>query len=538
MKTLKHLALCLAAAFIATGCSNDENEPKNGATKEGKPVKFEMNIGNANTRTVTTGSGNNRNVTWREGDAVGIFVYDSNGTPTEYINKKYEYDGSEWIASGADDAITLPEEGEYNFYAYYPYSASVASPAAATLTVQQDQASTDGDNGNTKYDLSDILTAKVENVTNEGNIVLQYKHAFSMVEVLVSGDLVQQAPTQVILKGVATSASVNLQTNEVSAPSDNADVSMCPVKSENTQTTYLYRAIVPAQKIEANKTLLEVYGVGENQDKNYRFTHTADVPYEQGKYRRISVLIGKNNAGITIPEGAIDEWTPSGKVDVPGEEITINLITVPISSLSTVDVITGDEYKKYTGDQWYISNSTDPQYSTLSATLNNGKIKLTTSGKSAAHFSRGALGFHHITTEGTPIETGLYKLSITASANKNVQLRLFIRNEYSGNIMSGDTEVIANSYNWFFPQNASFSANASMNFETEETTLTKIFDFGRITSSTKGSGDANYLYDNPTSLTNVYGYLDLRIALSSNDDASSEVYITDVKLEPYTAPVE
>lgn len=24
MKTLKHLALCLAAAFIATGCSNDE----------------------------------------------------------------------------------------------------------------------------------------------------------------------------------------------------------------------------------------------------------------------------------------------------------------------------------------------------------------------------------------------------------------------------------------------------------------------------------------------------------------------------------
>lgn len=532
MKTLKHLALCLAAAFIATGCSNDENEPKNGATKEGKPVKFEMNIGNANTRTVTTGSGNNRNVTWREGDAVGIFVYDSNGTPTEYINKKYEYDGSEWIASGADDAITLPEEGEYNFYAYYPYSASVASPAAATLTVQQDQASTDGDNGNTKYDLSDILTAKVENVTNEGNIVLQYKHAFSMVEVLVSGDLVQQAPTQVILKGVATSASVNLQTNEVSAPSDNADVSMCPVKSENTQTTYLYRAIVPAQKIEANKTLLEVYGVGENQDKNYKFTHTADVPYEQGKYRRISVLIGKNNAGITIPEGAIDEWTPSGKVDVPGEEITINLVTVPISGLSTVDATVNDDYKKYTEDKWYISNVND--YSTLTATIENNNIKLTTDGTPAAHHTRGALGFHHITAEGAPIEASLYKLSITASANKNkVQLRLFIRNQFTGEIKDSG---IALSYNWFFPQYESASANASMDFGTEKTTETRIFDFSKITTSTSGNGDASCIYESPTSLTNVYGYLDLRIALASKEDSSSEVYITDVKLEPYTAP--
>ena len=88
MKTLKHLALCLAAAFIATGCSNDENEPKTGTVKEGKPVKFEMNIGNANTRTVTTGSGSNRSVSWREGDAVGIFVYESTGAPTEYTNIK------------------------------------------------------------------------------------------------------------------------------------------------------------------------------------------------------------------------------------------------------------------------------------------------------------------------------------------------------------------------------------------------------------------------------------------------------------------
>ena len=329
MKTLKHLALCLAAVFIATGCSNDENEPKTGAVKEGKPVKFEMNIGNANTRTVTTGSGSNRSVSWREGDAVGIFVYESTGAPTEYSNKKYEYKNGEWKASSPDDAIVLPEDGEYTFYAYYPYSASVATPAAATLSVQQDQTIADGDNGNTNYDLSDILTAKVEKITNNATITLQYKHLFSMVEVLVSGNLVSAAPASVVLKDVKTSATIDLTTDDISATSDNADVSMCPVESETTQTTYLYRAIVPTQTIEANKPLLEVYGVGADKDKNYRFTHTAAVPYEQGKYRRISVLIGENNAGITIPSGAIDEWDPSEKVDVPGEEII-----TPVTSIT------------------------------------------------------------------------------------------------------------------------------------------------------------------------------------------------------------
>ena len=54
MKTLKHLALCLAAAFIATGCSNDENEPVNNAVKKGTPATFNMTISNgANTRTST-----------------------------------------------------------------------------------------------------------------------------------------------------------------------------------------------------------------------------------------------------------------------------------------------------------------------------------------------------------------------------------------------------------------------------------------------------------------------------------------------------
>ena len=412
MKTLKHLALCLAAAFIATGCSNDENEPKTGTVKEGKPVKFEMNIGNANTRTVTTGSGSNRSVSWREGDAVGIFVYESTGAPTEYSNKKYEYKDGEWKASGADDAIILPEDGEYTFYAYYPYSASVATPAAATLSVQQDQTITDGDNGNTNYDLSYILTAKAEKITNNATITLQYKHLFSMVEVLVSGDLVSAAPASVVLKDVKTSATIDLTTDDISATSDNADVSMCPVESETTQTTYLYRAIVPAQTIEANKTLLEVYGVGADKDKNYRFTHTAAVPYEQGRYRRINVLIGENNAGITIPGGTVDEWKPSDKIDVEGEEIIAPVTTFDVLFEQNTPVVDRKIYKedKITDNTnfWFTrANVTKVSYN---ATENAMEIRsdITTS---RLTWDNSSFGYHF---GSKPLVKGQYRFSFKA----------------------------------------------------------------------------------------------------------------------------
>lgn len=43
MKTLKHLALCLVAAFIATGCNQENNEPQK-TPKKGTPAEFTMTI--------------------------------------------------------------------------------------------------------------------------------------------------------------------------------------------------------------------------------------------------------------------------------------------------------------------------------------------------------------------------------------------------------------------------------------------------------------------------------------------------------------
>ena len=104
MRTLKHLTFCLAAAFIATGCSQEDNEPQT-TVKKGTPAEFTMTInGGTGTRTITTHNEENRTISWREGDEVGIFAVSSDGTQS---NRKYTYNNNEWKAVSVSDAITL-----------------------------------------------------------------------------------------------------------------------------------------------------------------------------------------------------------------------------------------------------------------------------------------------------------------------------------------------------------------------------------------------------------------------------------------------
>ena len=146
MRTLKHLTFCLAAAFIATGCSQEDNEPQT-TVKKGTPAEFTMTInGGTGTRTITTHNEENRTISWREGDEVGIFAVSSDGTQS---NRKYTYNNNEWKAVSVSDAITLTEGTDYTFYAYYPYTANITA-AAASLNVLPDQ-STQGE-GNSSYD--------------------------------------------------------------------------------------------------------------------------------------------------------------------------------------------------------------------------------------------------------------------------------------------------------------------------------------------------------------------------------------------------
>lgn len=407
MRTLKHLAFCLVAVFIATGCSQEDNEPQT-TVKKGTPAEFTMTInGGAGTRTVTTNEGNNRTIAWRTGDEVGIFAV-GNGTQG---NCKYTYDGTEWKAASIDDAIALVEGENYSFYAYYPYTDNITA-TAASLNVLPDQSATQSE-GNSNYDLSDVLISKVDESAYDGaSIALNYSHAYAMVEVLVAGDKVGgTAPEKVVLKNVITDASINLTTQAITNTANKQDVVMAFVENGGSTDTYLYRAIVPEQTMTQGSTLLEVYGVNGGKNYTFKAPQNKDVTYPQGKYFRMEVTIGENNVGIKFPAGSINPWTPSDGIDLEGEEKVTPVISMDLIFDATTQITERDVYKddKITDKNNFWFTRTSKTQVEYNSSENAMEIK---SGDAARlSWDSSSFGYH---LGSNPLEEGQYKLTFMA----------------------------------------------------------------------------------------------------------------------------
>jgi len=408
MRTLKHLAFCLATVFLAIGCNQEDNEPQTTA-KKGNPAEFTMTInGGTNTRTITTQDGNNRTIAWRQGDQVGIFAVNADGTPQN--NCKYIYDGTEWKAENIGDAITLTNGENYSFYAYYPYAENI-TVTTASLNVLPDQSATQGE-GNSNYDLSDILISKVDESTYNGaSINLNYSHAYAMVEVLVAGDKVgDTAPEKVVLKNVITDANINLTTQEVTKTSNKQDVVMAYVENNENTDTYLYRAIVPEQIITQGSTLLEVYGV--NGGKNYVFkAPNKDVTYPQGKFFRMEVTIGENNVGIKFPAGSIEPWEPTPGIDLEGEEKIDPISSMDITFDAHTQVIERNVYKddKITDKNNFWFTRTSKTQVTYNNSENAMEIK--SGNGDRLTWDSSSFGYH---LGSNPLEEGQYRLTFMA----------------------------------------------------------------------------------------------------------------------------
>ena len=520
MRTLKHLTFCLAAAFIATGCSQEDNEPQT-TVKKGTPAEFTMTInGGTGTRTITTHNEENRTISWREGDEVGIFAVSSDGTQS---NRKYTYNNNEWKAVSVSDAITLTEGTDYTFYAYYPYTANITA-AAASLNVLPDQ-STQGES-NSSYDLSDVLISKVNESTYNGDpITLNYSHAYAMVEVLIAGDKVgDTAPQKVVLKNVITDANIDLTTQIITNTTNKQDVTMSYVANTENTGTYLYRAIVPEQIMTQGSTLLEVYGV--NSGKNYMFKSPKDITYPQGKYFRMEVTIGQNNAGIKFPKGDIDPWAPTPGIDLEGEELEENLITKSIADLTSNDfqTVTSIDYFQ-DGDFWYALNNTEAE---IQATLvnENGEnyISFTTLGTPSGSWFKSSIGYHH----KQKFQPTYHKLTFKLRADKvGGEVRIFIRT-YS-----------KNDNNLFFCNSLGKSGNLGATKPTQTDVDEQkwidqeiFYDFTKATTSTGGSPSAADIKE-IADISEAYEQLELKFVSNKNTGINPvNFHIKDVKLEP------
>ncbi len=291
------------AVMALVACNKDDvKTPAPAPETAGMEVLFDMQLG-AMSRTVTSESGELRLIDWRNADAVGIFVNEA-GEANNYV-----YDGS-WKGASEEDVIYVEPSKNYKFHAYYPYNESVvAEGLSLKATVAADQNAVVA-GSNTGYDLSDVLIASTEEMDGvaASNVIMNFSHVFSMVEVIVGGELVTAAPAEVKLCNVKPSATIDLAAGTVVLDEASAASEIIMYGVGNTADGWLYRAIVPAQTIAGNNVLLEVKLAG---GETYEFTALeAGVTYKQAKYRRIVATVSEE-ISLTFPAGSIDSWGPS-----------------------------------------------------------------------------------------------------------------------------------------------------------------------------------------------------------------------------------
>lgn len=311
---MKTLALSAFALVAMAGCSNIED---NAFYNEGRnPVAFVMNV-DGTTRTVI--DKDSRVVSWKEGDAVGIFVYQKGTTDTPVrSNMKYvlKSDGT-WSATDLKNIIYSDEA--YDYYAYYPYMEGVEDASAIAIGTSGNQSGDD-------FAECDILAAKTSAEAKVTSIAMDYSHMFSMVEVKVQGgsDVISQ-PEKVILTNVKLGATLNLTGGTAPAAVVNSDESVKDVvmnyvktQTEGLNTNCIYRALVPAQSVSAKTGLVTVVNPLGN-GKSYRLTFAENVSFNAGRCRQLIVNFQTEDTDtpeliVGKDDFAIGKWGEDGEI--------------------------------------------------------------------------------------------------------------------------------------------------------------------------------------------------------------------------------
>ena len=300
MKRLNLLLLPVLLLAVA-GCSKEDfGEDPGKAIAEGD---FRFEIGFAPVTRASTDA--EFSSEWEEGDAIGLFAVEAGGTLASENNPlhnvKLAYQSKKWVLNGGTETV-WPTNGNLDFYAYYPYDANATDPTAIAFAVHGDQNGVT--DGKPNYNCSDLLTARATGVGKGQTVTLSFSHALSMIQVFVPVNTGWGASKElkVYVKVVKTKAVLNLggETPSVSvsdADNEPTDVRMyClpGLAEQGGQTGYIYRALVPVQRIEKGSCLFEFDHEGW---KKFRDAALAD-----------NLTLSANNAELfirTLPAGVV-----------------------------------------------------------------------------------------------------------------------------------------------------------------------------------------------------------------------------------------
>ena len=251
--------------------------------------------------------------TWNANDEVGIYMMNA-GSGIEAAtaqNKKYIAQTNGTLTAAPGNGIYLPESGNVDFIAYYPYTTSVSGNKLAVNVSDQSNPAA--------IDLIYSNGTKGVVATTATTISLGFTHQLTKVTLNVTkdGTIETLNGLGVNIKGVSTEGEFNLAdgTLTATAGTNNKDVAMY-IDAQGTTATAT--AIILPTAASTDQTSLNLTFNLNGQS----FTHTiSDASiFEKGKNVSFNANLSINNGKpvVTIEAATIEDWDekPGGDINV------------------------------------------------------------------------------------------------------------------------------------------------------------------------------------------------------------------------------
>lgn len=251
--------------------------------------------------------------TWNANDEVGIYMMNA-GSEIEAAtaqNKKYIAQTNGTLTAAPGNGIYLPESGNVDFIAYYPYTTSVSGNKLAVNVSDQSNPAT--------IDLIYSNGTKGVAATTATTISLGFTHQLTKVTLNVTKDETIETLNGlgVNIKGISTEGEFNLAdgTLAATAGTNNKDVAMYMDVQGTTATA---TAIIIPTAASTDQTSLNLTFNLNGQS----FTHTisdANI-FEKGTNVSFKANLSINNGKpvVTVGNATISNWTekPGGDINV------------------------------------------------------------------------------------------------------------------------------------------------------------------------------------------------------------------------------
>lgn len=245
MKKLFYMTLALCALCA---CNKTAPEVSDGT------LRFRLSLPSGTKATASA---------FEAGDAVSLYAVEYDGAAQMPLqiggnwinNEKLSFDGTEWSS-----ARTLYwAGGACDFYAFYPYQATIGSVEEYPFSVAADQSSARAGEVLGGYEASDLLWASAQNVSRtDGTVDLSFHHMMSKLVVRVNkGEQFEgEIPDDIVahVYNTVTDCSVDWAKGSVKKDAFGAKSTITMKKVSNER----FEAVLVPQNIEKRTPLIEL----------------------------------------------------------------------------------------------------------------------------------------------------------------------------------------------------------------------------------------------------------------------------------------